>query len=211
MVNLFIGGYGEFHEERARELETCLLKNLSLRSIDRIYVLVEDNCNLPLRSRRIAKILVQKRPTYKVFFETINLVTEEEDVNIIANSDIYFDDQSINLIDMHLGNNRCFALTRYDIHPDQSISFLNRRDSQDCWCFKGKIKHENMFCDFYLGKPGCDNRIANSINEAGYQITNPSKSIRSYHLHNTQIKSYVRSEEHIVPPPYLRLDPVYLQ
>lgn len=207
MVNLFVSVYNEPHEDRKKELDYCLNKNIENASIDRIYILLEPDTEYS-NSEKETIIQLSERPTFKSYFKAVNSVSTSQDINIIINSDIYFEASDINKIKARLNNKKCFALTRYDLHDDLTATFLDRRDSQDSWCFQGKVRYAQIECDFYLGKPGCDNRIAHELKKVRYEITNPSRSIKSYHLHNTQVKSYERTEEHIVKPPYLRLDPI---
>lgn len=208
MVNLFVSIYNEPDINRRRELDYCLDKNIHNSRIDCIYILLEPDTGYVKSSDKIEIVPVDKRPTFKEYFDVSNSVSESRDVNIIINSDIFFEERDIDTIKSKLSSNKCFALTRYDVNEDSTYTFLNRRDSQDSWCFMGRIRHRLMKCDFYLGKPGCDNRIAHEIKKSGYDISNPSKTIKSFHLHNTQVKSYERTDEHVVKPPYLRLDPI---
>lgn len=128
---------------------------------------------------------------------------EDDAVNVIVNSDIFFD-ETINLARI-IKPNQCYALTRYDWNGNGHARFLNRADSQDAWIFRGRIKKE-MYSDFCLGVPGCDNRIAYEIKKAGYIILNPSKSIHALHYHASGERSYTSKTEpvakpyHFVPP-----------
>lgn len=210
MVNIFVSVYKEPNETRNKELVHCLLQNINNENVDKVYILLEPSSEYKPESSKEVVIQLHKRPTFGSYFEVVNSVSGREDINIIINSDIYFDKESIELIKSNLSNNQCFALTRYDVHEDSTHTFLGRRDSQDSWCFKGKIRYSAMMRNFHLGKPGCDNRIAHEIQKARYKITNPSKTIKSYHLHNSQVKSYERTADHIVKPPYLRIDPTEL-
>lgn len=207
-VNLFVAVYSESHRGRKNELEFCLNKNISNLSIDRVYILLEPGAEHVNTSSKEIVINTDTRVTYKYFFQTINSVTEPDDINIIVNSDIYFEAVDIEKIKISLTPQKCFALARYDIDRDLRPTFVNRSDSQDSWCFCGPVRHDQFECDFRLGKPGCDNRIAHELKNAGYDISNPSKNIRSFHLHTTQVRTYERTPEHVVPPPYLRLEPV---
>jgi hypothetical protein len=81
------------------------------------------------------------------------------------------------------------ALSRWDIKPNGDIRLFDREDSQDCWIFKTPIKFKDP-PNFYLGKPGCDNRIAFMAWDSGYTVTNPAKQIVTKHLHLTGIRHY---------------------
>jgi hypothetical protein len=182
MKNLFIN----LHPSgRINEFMECLICNI--RVFDNVYVLNE-GINHPA-----IDIKTNGRPTYLSFFNFINSVTGENDINVIANSDIYFVD-----FDKYPTSTQCFALTRYE--PNY---FLNRNDSQDSWIFKGKIRIPK-YCSFYLGMPGCDNRIAWELQAIGYEVLNPSLTIKTYHVHKNANTHY---GEQKVNPPYLKITP----
>jgi hypothetical protein len=126
----------------------CLLKNCLNRLIDKIYVFNENTYNYETNSK-IENISIMTRPTYEDFIEFINLNTNENDINIIANSDIYFN-ETLSIINQINMDNTCISLTRWDINEDWNKIFFNRSDSQDCWIFKGKIKDElKSMSNFY--------------------------------------------------------------
>src|ERR1035437_1076490 len=185
MNNLFICRYFEPNTERDKELQRCLNINLQLKDTH-VHILNDE----------------PNRHTYNDIFEYINTKSGPDDINIIANSDIYFLDADIALM-QNIKPDECYALTRYDVQADGSAIFLNRVDSQDCWVFKGPIKA--IKADWFLGRPGCDNRLAFELQQAGYQVLNPSLTIKSYHIHLSQVKSYNKTPMHVVPPPYVRL------
>lgn len=187
MINLFINYFEHKDIERKKELDQCVKNNLNNNYIKCIIINSND------------------RLTYNDYFKLINNYTKEDDINIISNLDIYFDDTI--LYSQKMNYDDCYALTRWDVLSNGEINFFNRTDSQDCWIFKGKIK--NIFGDFCLGHPGCDNRIAFEIQRSGYNITNPSLTIKSYHIHNSNIRNY--TNKNLVHPPYLRLNPTELK
>jgi hypothetical protein len=41
-----------------------------------------------------------------------------------------------------------------------------------------------------MGLPGCDNRLAHLLSETGYRLSNPCRSIRTIHLHRSNVRSY---------------------
>lgn len=203
MVNLFISLYNETNSKRAKELYTCLMNNFKSGCFDAIWIIAEsDNGNydyLPDVSPYSFNLLpCTVRPTFETFFNAINTVTGVEDINVIANSDIYFVD-----LPVLPAYNQCFALTRYEVDANGGIRFLNRRDSQDSYVFFGHIKKPSYAAFYSL--PGCDNRICWELRNAGYQILNPSLTIKTFHLHNGE-KSYDGTRK--VNTPYLFLEPV---
>jgi hypothetical protein len=186
VIRLLQNFYFDSNLERQKEIEECFTRNCSLKKLDLF---------IPIYS--------SQRLTFEDFFSRINLISSDDDINIIANSDIYFD-STIELA-KKIKSNECFALSRWDIQSDGSAQHFNRSDSQDVWIFRGQIK--NVSANFFLGYRGCDNRLAFEISRAGYKVSNPSLSIKTYHLHLTGIRNYNLSNEFLVSDPYLQLPP----
>lgn len=183
MIRLFYNYYEDKHPDRKKEIDFCLQQNLNNPHLNTII------------------FETPSKPTYNTFFHKINEITGPDDINIICNSDIFFDD-SISLVST-IETRSVYVLCRWDWHSADHVVFANRPDSQDTWIIKGKV--ENVFGDFCLGVLGCDNRIAYEFNKAGYRVSNPSKSIKTYHVHNSGIRNYTKKD--VVPPPYLTLHP----
>jgi glycosyltransferase involved in cell wall biosynthesis len=204
-VNLFITWYDEKNPERLKEYLECLDKNVKNELINNIFILTETD---PLKTSdfrwaiketvKIKNEIMYSRPKYENIFNLINAKTGAYDINIIANTDIYFDTEGIRAVKDINFDNICLSLTRYDVKMDGSIVFYNKNYSQDSWIFKGRIKNVNG--NFNLGTPGCDNRIAYELSAAGYSVFNPALDIKTYHIHNTEIRNY--NKQNIVPKPY---------
>lgn len=190
MINLFQNFYTEKNIFRKKEIDTCMANNST-----NIYLNF-----IPIES--------EKRLTFSDMFSFIDKVSSDDDINIISNLDIYFDASILKTLEMN--SEEAFALSRWEVGYDGNVWFSNREDSQDTWIFKGKVK--NIFGDFNLGFCGCDNRLAHEINVGGYRLSNPSKTIRTLHMHATNIRSYVTYgpayEKHLVPGPYKTVPPV---
>ena len=168
-INLYLNYYKDPALRRRNELDLCVANNINNNLLN--VVILESN----------------KRPKYKEFFTLINSYSDNNDINIISNLDIYFDNSVEKLKEMT--NQEAFVLGRWDVLKNGSLKFANRPDSQDAWVFKGKIK-QNLFGDFCLGYPGCDNRIAYEMDRAGYRISNPSKTIKAIHMHVSMVRNY---------------------
>ena len=206
-TNLYLNYYEDKNEVRNSELITCFTNNLSNKNIDNIYVFVNNEDGQKLYNRYLVTgryhelniIFSETRPTYRDYFNEINKNTSDIDVNIISNTDIYFD-ESIKYAGLLTPNN-CYALSRWDVKPDGHTALhFNHADSQDCWIFKGKVK-DVPDCDFTMGLAGCDNAIAERLNRSGYSVENVSGTIKAYHLHISGINNY--NPEVKVPQPYL--------
>lgn len=189
MIRIMQNFYFDPNPERQKEIEECFLRNSRLPEIDSF---------LPIHSAQ--------RLTFQNFFERINLISDQSDINVIANSDIYFD-STIKLTE-NMKSNECYALSRWEVEGDGKKTHFARSDSQDVWIFRGPIK--NISADFFLGYRGCDNRLAYEISKAGYKISNPSLTIKTYHLHLTGIRNYTMENKYLVPGPYLGVHPTSL-
>jgi len=186
MINLFVGYYQCGNPVRQKELDHCLARNVTNKLLNAIV------------------LETPERLKFNFFFNKINKITSDNDINIIANSDIYFD-ETIQLT-AGMTHNDCYALSRWDVTRAGTAAHMDRRDSQDVWIVRGKVR--NVFGDFYLGYRGCDNRIAYEFQKAGYVVRNPSKTIKTYHLHLSNIRSYNMSN--VVSEPYLTVQPTIL-
>jgi hypothetical protein len=214
MIRLVTSYYKDENEERQKEIDECLSFNLNNPHIDEILLLCE---SLPSIPHPKLKIIESNRPTFKDFLSQINKITGEEDINILSNTDIFFDD-SLNDLKQFPIEGKVLCLLRWERYKNgKSEIKIKRPDCQDSWIFKGKIKMKDMWLDFYMGKLGCDNRICYEFKQAGYKLENPCFLIQSHHLHNTQTRNYketlVGQEEHknnkdVVPPPYQWVNPI---
>ncbi|MDM8174789.1 hypothetical protein QT327_10540 [Olivibacter sp. 47] len=192
MTNLFINIYDDVSAARAEELQDCL--NLNIGTFDRVFAINNTGRNVT----GVENIITDRRPTFRDYFSYINEFTYDEDINVVANSDIYFDRKSISLLGK-VQKNQCFALSRYN---DDAL--FMRCDSQDAWVFKGWVKHVAN-CDFYLGLPGSDNSIAHRLSVSGYSVLNPCFSIRTQHFHGSNVRNYCSYEQ--TPTPYKNVYP----
>lgn len=199
MIRLFISYYKDKSEVRQRELEHCIQKNIENKFIDKIIVLLEGcDSDFPiLNNNKVCIVQDCPRATYKAMFEYANKLSSQDDISIIANTDIYFDEtvQKMNTLQNHF----CYALSRWHEFPDGNIALHNEQYSQDVWAFRGLIKFPR-FCDFHLGVPGCDNRIAYELHKAGYLLMNPAYDIKCYHNHKSDLHNYSRQDK--IEEPY---------
>ena len=201
MINLFINHYTDNNAKRNDELLQCLQMNINNASIDNIFCICNNEGDSPmLDSNKVSILILKSRPTYNVFFQLIAKYTKPDDWNIIANTDIYLD-QSIQQIHKYSKPKTLIALTRWEV-VGKEIRFLNRADSQDTWIFKG---HPNVNCDFQMGTPGCDNVLAERFSRNGWLVVNPSRTIKTYHLHTSNVRNYTSNQR--LMPPYKLIQP----
>lgn len=209
MTNLFISYYKATTPERQAEIDYCLKKNYENPLINRVCILTSDmgvpKDFIPYKTEIINH---NGRPTYSDFIKWANKFSSEKSINIISNADIIFD-ETLSHLDK-LKENDCWALSRWEMPLLKQEQIYG--DSQDCWIFRGKIKELDK-ADFPMGKMGCDNRIAYEIKKAGYNISNPSLTVNTWHVHNTNVRGYdpnVRNENTVVSQPYLNVPVITL-
>lgn len=151
----------------------------------------------------------QGHPTFRELF----LMCLPGVVNVIANADIHFDPMGLALVTKYFSalqhQKTVMALSRWDVRPDGKAYLWDHLDSQDAWILYG-APHE-IEADFPMGVAGCDNRLLHNLRAAGYGVVNPSRTIKAYHLHNVEWRSYLvdnkgkaRGGNKIerIPPPY---------
>lgn len=195
MITLYTSYYTDKTPERERELLYCLQHNVDNPKINRIMLFCEGV--LPINSEKIT-VLGRCRPTYKMMFDAVNTYCQSEtEISIVSNTDIYFDDS---LSKIQLLQKQCLALSRWDVKPGKEPKLHNERFSQDVWVFVGKVR-KVRFCDFFLGIPGCDNRIAWELSQAGYRLFNPASVVKVYHYHPSDLHTYDGKVK--IPKPYL--------
>jgi hypothetical protein len=132
------------------------------------------------------------------------------DVCVIANSDIAFDD-GITAVGKVVRPGVLAALTRWD--DDTAPSMEGRVDpttwrfysqSQDAWAFiAGGLP--TFPADFQLGMPRCENRLAYEAAAAGVIVVDPALSIRTRHHHATNIRTWTRRDGYEGPLFFPRL------
>lgn len=136
------------------------------------------------------------RPTFAELFA----MCKPGMVNCILNSDVYMD-----RLTHFPKEGEVWALSRWDVDASGNAALWDHRDSQDSYIILGgphiiDAHTVEMRTDgeveivkrlFVQGKAGCDNRLLHVLQQAGFRVSNPSKSIRTYHLHLSNYRSYV--------------------
>jgi hypothetical protein len=200
---------------RAKEIQTCLEKNLACPWIDHILLLNEEDYALPA-SPKLRVVLHPRRLTYEAVLRASLEHVPRGDYVVFANSDMYFDETLRSLWSISLAERRMFlALLRWE-HADGGTPpalFGPRSDSQDVWivardCLDFPIKSEEF--GFPFGKPGCDNALAVCFLKHKFIVCNPAYSIRTYHMHASGVRNY-DAKDILYAPIYLYLDPTAIQ
>jgi len=190
-MNYYVEYWDCGDEARNKEIIDCINLNIKSGFFSNIFIFSckrEDKIN--------HDITLADRITYQHIFDL-----KIPGINILANSDILFD-ESI-LLANKIQENEFFCLTRYEY--DGRLHKYNDTykgsDSQDVWIWKDMCKIKNA--DYYLGVPGCDNKIAYEAELSDYNVKNPSMSIKTYHKHESNIRSGTSgSVKYRLYPPY---------
>ncbi len=180
-VNLFQSVYTDKSEARDKELQFCFEHNRKNSFFTRYFTIVGDG-----------------RPTFNDLFR----MTEQYPncINILSNSDIYFPQEFERIKEIDWRKKKiCLALSRWDLMKTGQLQHFDFPDTSDVWIFLG-VMPQLKGADFTMGKPGCDNRINYLIEQAGFEMFNPSKDIRTIHYHLTQVRYYQDIDR--IPPPY---------
>ncbi len=215
---LFTQFFRHENNRRHREIKECLANNLLCNFIDKVVLINEKDhsSEFPTKNtNKIMQIITGKRLTYYDFFKTVYDIAPDNCIVILANADIYFDD-TINEIHKLNMSNKMLALLRWDVQQNRDDSpklFGPRSDSQDSWIFlSDSIKSRTwdpIKFNYQLGMPGCDNRITSDVLRMKFLISNPALSIKSYHIHNTNIRNYTMANK-IPSDVYVLITPTHI-
>lgn len=205
---------------RHAEILKCLEFNLSNSLIDTIYLITEkyysdEDMNIVnnLNKSKVIQINIGQRMKYSDAFDII----ESNSINgyiIVANSDIFFDSTLVNLYTsgLHI-NKKIFSQLRFEYtNTDLSACsiFGPRGDSQDTWIFHSNnniSKPCRKLFNFQLGIPACDNHILYLFMILGYKVHNEPYLIKTYHNHQTEVRTYDETTTRVVKP-WIRLMPI---
>jgi hypothetical protein len=89
-IHLYVNYYRDPSAARQAEIDAALARNLENAFIARVVVL--GDARVPRDHPKITYVPCSPRPTFRTYFEVVNHHSSAADVNVIANSDIYFDD-----------------------------------------------------------------------------------------------------------------------
>jgi hypothetical protein len=180
MITLIQPWYVSPNKDRNIEFKLCLAINLTNECIGKIVLLCEHPCEV--EHEKLMKINIGKRANYN------DMLVHSNGITVLANTDIYFNDTLA--LALNIKENECYALSRWDEKKGNLVPF-HGADTQDVWIFNNpKLK----VGDYGMGMPGCDNRIAKEILDAGYKITNPCLSIQAIHLHESGYRTYTQKD-----------------
>jgi hypothetical protein len=218
--NLIVNYFSAKDPERKKEIDYCFRKNLENREIGKIFVFVgreELSAFSELDKQKKAEVIIHdQRPTYNDYFGITS--KNPMGLNAMCNADIFFDESTIaGLKKWSWKKDICFALSRWDL-PELDVNvresraqLFDREDSQDTWIFFGVVPNIKA-ANFTPGIAGCDNAIASILQNSGFKVLNPSRTIKTFHCHATNLRNYVIGKPtEKIPPPYLYIKPTQLE
>lgn len=178
--------------ERAAEFVLCLEHNLARPYIEAVKVFLETKTPgdwdylKDLKHEKLEIIEIHHRPYYSDMIKLANQWGEGK-VGIIANADIYFDDESAIERADEIQPGDFWTISRYDeVLKDGErvgwkIFYIATAGAHDCWIFRTPLRPFKS--DYHLGIQGCDLFMAQRAIEAGFQVLNPCHSILPRHRH----------------------------
>lgn len=217
------------NEARYNEIKFCLKKNVNLGLFKKIVLLNEriyTSSELGLTDQEmehIEQINIKHRLKYSSTLLQMH-IRKFNGYIVLCNSDIFFDNSIENVRKTSLSQEKSiYALLRFEYINYNNFDKSKKRaklfnhprtnkprsDSQDVWIYHTKhmtINNELIRqTDFMLGMPGCDNKITYVFHENGFKCYNEPYIVKTYHYHETQLRSYTRKD--VIPPPYLFVEP----
>ena len=198
--------------ERRDEIKKALEMNIKCELIDKIILLNESKCEIPVCDK-VRQTVIGHRLTYLDIMTYIKSQVPADTIVVFSNSDIYMDETLRTLYSVDL-EKKFLALLRYEVTgKDEPKLFGPRPDSQDTWIVWSSsidfVLDQEDF-NFSFGVPGCDNAITTAMLRKKFAVVNPALSIRTYHLHSSNIRNYVMSDV-IDKPVFLYVEPTGIQ
>lgn len=193
------------NQARNSEILYCLKSNIDNHLFDHLYIFTETIPEDPLyKSDKVTYISTNEKPSFRTLVDYSN-VNLSNKIICLTNADIFFDDTLANIKQEHLDNKYAFCLTRwnYDL-TSKAAYFMNVGCSFDTYIYPAPLVINNI--DFRMGIPGCDNRFARELHNVGKKMINPSRLVKTYHVHDSGVRNY--SERDRLGGDYLSVEPI---
>jgi len=185
-AHLLIGSYNEPNLERVGEFRECLRRNCQLEQIVKVHRFLEDENVLGFNHPKVEAVPFGKRLQFADLFEYANRVLSGQPC-IIANSDIFFD-ETLDELAGYILQGKLLCVSRLDVQLDGTKVPCHFAWTQDVWIFLPPLPV--MVGNFYLGRPGCENRVAYEASQVGLQTINPCQTIHCNHLHLSEVRNW---------------------
>ena len=214
-VVLITSYYESANTIRNREINDCLINNCNNKFIKKIYLLNDKIYNLDFlpSQDKIVQVLTNNPENQLSFDFAISFTNThlKDEICILANSDIYYDNTLVLLKNYNL-NKKVIALSRYESSTGKL--WKNAISSQDTWIYKSPVSVDIAKCNFNFGVPACDHLIGSLFNEQNL-VFNPCLDLKSYHLHDSMYRTYTHSQKlsgnyFFVIPSHLNLQDLFL-
>ena len=195
-LNVWTSYYDCKDELHQTEILRAIELNTANPNIDTIYLLCE--VEYPVLNTKVKCIKIKEQPTYATFIDYFQVFCRG-DYNVIINSDIVLDYDTTDLC-RSVPEGTVYALARYEvdyktykepIETWKSTLHYFPHYSQDAWIFY-KSKLDTSTLNIYVGAQESNNLIAYFLESQNLKITNPSLSIKIYHLHSSEIRNYTK-------------------
>jgi hypothetical protein len=211
-LHLLVDYYKNPYPERASELDFCFLENTNSKEFDHIHVFKSSPLPEGYSLEKTIINEVSTRLAYQYYFDYAKNNIPKDDIIVLCNSDIFFDESILLVKELDLSN-KVLALTRFCPYHghwvddnNNIIPYGNQDRSQDVWIWKNPLDTKDVDFNFNIGTLGCDNKVAHQFHQAGYQVWNPSYSIICYHKHKERDDDrdhYSKTPKVWLPRPYL--------
>lgn len=194
--------------ERQLEIDECFINNLNNPNIDEIHLFIEQDYDFDkFKSNpnfsKLVFVNSTERLSYKQAFEYSNRNFSSNDIILLANSDIYFN-ETLSKIDTYSFDKTFYGLTRHEITETGLRLYGRPSVSQDVWIWKPPIQVQtNMYNKDYftdgiqLGIWGCDNRILKIMKDSDYTIRNIGRDIQCIHNHKNDLRTWLSNPKEV--------------
>lgn len=194
MYTLLTDFYPEPDEARRAELRECLTRNLALKLFRAVHLFLEDGltrADCPeLTDPKLTLVEHGKRATFSEYFEYANRNLSGKRI-VLANADIFFDG-TLGRLNRYNFRRLMVCLARWDVKSDGTSKMFDVPYSQDAWIFQTPVRVPN--CDFTLGTPGCENRLAFEARNARLSVQNYARTVHANHLHLTGLRRWTEKQ-----------------
>jgi hypothetical protein len=203
---------------RQKEIEAALLHNLGNTEFSEVFICCEDS-NQPAISSSFPHARVLRglgRMSYALWLSLSKHYCRREGVSLLVNSDIFFHQGDVGLIDRLFKSSRIcsktlFALSRHEYIDGKYFFTISPRYTQDAWVMlvANMPDEECLGWDEFrisLGTPRCDNRFARLCYDRGYEVVNLGRELRIFHIHDSHYRSYKIGDNHANLGPLLFVD-----
>lgn len=201
-MNIVIQYFTDSNDERKKEYDECMRKNLNSPYVKSVHNIVEPGSVIPDEFLNHPKHIKQDidisktgaikgRLTFQYAIEYARNTFKDGDIVALLNLDIYIPLNCVawNTIKddfFEVGSTqRVLCLTRHEADWNENLikdSWSFREYCQDAWIFKMPIR-EIPDCNFCIGGcPGCDNAIMDRFCRAGYAVFNWATKYQIGHL-----------------------------